>query len=485
MLARSVLNRRRRGLPGLLLLAGALLCVGCAPYTARLSDLRPDLAAGKYDAALETLEKQKGSKELLLYWLERGLVLHFADRWEESNEAFVAAEQLADELYTHSISEAALSLVTSDESISYRARPFEMAMVPYYRALNYVYLGQRESALVEARKASQLLARYVDATLQDLGDDTDTDAFERTKNDAFLLYFSGMLYDWDGELNDAFIAYRNAATAYQANADLMGLEVPPTLAADLQRTCGRLGFGEELAHLRGTLPAVFAAAGDSTTGNATWRAGYGEVVLLLEAGYVPQKRQVRIDIPIFEGEAYSDVDYWAWQIAAGMGDMHAFISGRKVGYWLTIALPTLDAQPGRVQGAYVIAEPDGVAEASRRAAHVAAEARITFEAEYGKIVLKTIVRGLTKYLATRQAEKTEGWLGVAANIVGSVTERADTRSWLTLPEAVHLVRLTLPAGVHDLEIELRDAAGRSLGSRTVEGVEVRAGDWVFLNHRVF
>ena len=155
-----------------------------------------------------------------------------------------------------------VSLLTNDTAISYRARPFEMAMVPYYRALNYIYLGQRSDALVEARRASQLQARFVDATLDGLREQDRSD-FEQIRNNAFLLYYSGMLYDWDGELNDAFVAYRNAAVAYQQNHALLAVDIPPSLGRDLTRIAGRIGFRSELDHLHKTCPDVFAFGEDA------------------------------------------------------------------------------------------------------------------------------------------------------------------------------------------------------------------------------
>ena len=74
----------------------------------------------------------------------------------------------------------------------------------------------------------------------------DRGELERVRNDAFLLWYSGMLYEADGELNDAFVAYRNAAVAFEQNAGLLGLEAPPALAGDLARTADRLGFAAEL-----------------------------------------------------------------------------------------------------------------------------------------------------------------------------------------------------------------------------------------------
>ena len=475
-------------------LGAVVLQSGCATYTAKFKDLRPQFAGGQYDAALATVEQEAGSKDRVLYYLERGMILHYAERFAESNEAFAAAERTADDLYTKSISEGALSLISNDNAISYRPRPFEMAMVPYYKGLNYTYLGQRQEAQVEARRASLQLSKYVDATLDGLREE-DRDALARVRNNAFLHYYSGMVYDWDGELNDAFIAYRNAAVAYQQSHGLLQTDVPPTLGRDLTRVGARLGFRSELEQLRSSCPDVFAAVdgdGHPVTREdyekqAAWQRGQGEVVVLLETGFVPQKTQVRFDFPIFESEAYDDPNYWSWQIWAGMGNMQAFVKGRKVEYWVSVAAPELqDGVTGPVAGARISAGTGGGHVVTHRLENLSRQARITFDAEKATIFFKTILRGLTKYLASRGAESAGGdWAKLAANIFGAVTESADTRSWLTLPEHVHMARLSLPPGTYDLEVELLGHDGRPLHRETIAAVEVVGGDWTFVSRRVF
>lgn len=482
---------RAAALPALL---GLLLALGgCATYTTKFQNLRPELADGDFAAALATVEKESGSKDRLLYYLERGLILHYAARYAESNEAFAAAERTADELYTKSISEGALSLFSNDNAISYRARPFEMAMVPYFKGLNYIYLGQRDAAQVEARRASLLLSRYIDATLDGLRED-DRPQLEEIRNNAFLLYYSGMLYDSDGELNDAFIAYRNAAVAYQRTADLLSVEIPPSLGRDLVRVGARLGFAAEIDDLRKSTPDVFVAVGDDGRPlprteyerSSRWQPGHGEVVLLLEAGFVPQKTQLRFDFPIFAGEAYDDPDYWSWQIWAGMGDLHALAEGHDVEYWVSVAAPELqDGQESPVAGAR-ISTGRSSRTVTHRVANLGRQARITFDAEKPAIFFKTILRGLTKYLASRGAGEMGGeWAKIVTNVFGAVTESADTRSWLTLPESVHLARLSLPPGVYEFEVELLGRDGRPLDRRTIPDIEVKSGDWTFVSRRVF
>jgi len=93
---------------------------------------------------------------------------------------------------------------------------------------------------------------------------------------------------------------------------------------------------------------------------------------------------------------------------------------------------------------------------------------------------------LTKYLATRGVEEAGGgWAGMAANIFTAVTESADTRSWLALPEHVNLGRLSLPPGIYDLQVEILGYRGEVLSVQTIPAVEVRPGDWTFISRRVF
>jgi len=458
-----------------------VLLGGCTTYSTKLRNLRPELAAGDYETALATVEQASGSKDQLLALLARGQILYYAGQYEQSNEAFAGAERLAEDLYTRSVSAGALSLISNDNALDYRARPYEMAMVQFYRGLNYIALGQRDEAVVEARRASQRLQRYTAATVSALPEVAASD-LELINDNAFMQYFSGMLYDWDGDLDDAFVSYRQAALSYQRSAALLRVDIPASLAGDLERVGGRLGFGDELASLRAACPDVFAAGEPRSR-----RRGDGEVVVLLETGFVPRKVETGFSFPIFSGQAYDDPEYWSWQIWAGMGDMHAFASGHKVEYWATVMMPDLAAEgPGPVAGARVRAALGGEPVLTSRVANLRQQTRVTFTAEQPAIFFKTVLRGLTKYLASRGAGKAAGdWAQLLVNLAGVATETADTRSWLTLPEHVHLARLSLPPGRYDLEVDLLAGNGDLLGRRTLPGVEVRAGDWTFVVHRIF
>ena len=59
------------------------------------------------------------------------------------------------------------------------------------------------------------------------------------------------------------------------------------------------------------------------------------------------------------------------------------------------------------------------------------------------------------------------------------------RMLLTLPRQVHVVRLALPPGRHDLRLELLGADGRVAREVNLDGVVVRPGAWTFASQRIF
>ena len=139
------------------LLAIPLICAlfaGCATYGSRMEQTRMLFSQGNYDDALKKLDKTKSGSSELLYLLEKGMILHYARRYEESNNTFEAAEILAEDLYTKSVSKELGAFLTSDNILPYEGEKFERALIHYYRAFNYIHLKLPDDALVECRKVS-------------------------------------------------------------------------------------------------------------------------------------------------------------------------------------------------------------------------------------------------------------------------------------------------------------------------------------------
>jgi len=468
------MGARRRVGAGLILIMMALALTGCSTYAERNARLRDDVARHDFDKALEGIAEAERGSDRLLNLLEKGLVLHYADRWTESNAVFQEAEELADDLYTKSVSQAVVSLLTNDGTIDYRAAPFEMAMVPYFRSLNYVAMGDRDGALVEARKAELRLRDL--AEVERALDQNDQESAVSLDDHAFVHILRGMLHEWGGEINDAFLAYRRAALAYGATGGVLGVKAPSCLGSDLVRTAGRLGFSDELAEIQTVLPNLFIEP-DLPQGRV------GRVVLFLETGWVPRRTSIEADIPIFESDRRGDMDLWA----SSLQSRYVYGWGRdvKISYWLRFALPDLIGEAPVIVGARVSTGTLGGHARTEPVESVASRSRLDFESSKDGILLKTIGRALSKYLAKEAIEDKSQLAGLLANVFGAATERADTRNWLTLPHGISMARLDLPPGTYDLEIELVDARDRIVDVRSIKDVAVRADGWVFLSRRVF
>jgi tetratricopeptide (TPR) repeat protein len=456
-------------------LAGA----GCATYVASNVELRTLLAAGDWQRALARIDARPGGTDELLELLQRGHVLHYAGEFEESNASFQQAEDLSAALYTRSVSQAAASLIVNDTTIDYRGTPHELAMVQFYRAFNYLSLGDADAAQVEARKATLRLADAVEATLREIERPEDREAARGLQDSGFLHWFSGLLFEANGSANDAFVAYRNAARAYLAGGALTGLAPPSQLGRDLERIGLQYGFRTEVEALQTAWPELFSAVEESPA------AGGGEVVFVLETGWVATRDQVILNIPILDidEKTYGSTDEWARELVKRSAPGWSPASDVTIEYWLTVAMPVM-APPitGRVVGARITG--GGAKVASVPADDLSRRAEATFEAARGQILFKTLLRALVKYAATRTAERENETAGLIVNLLGVLSERADTRSWLTLPDRLSVARLRLPAGRHELLVDYLDATGAVVVSQ-VEIVEVTDGGWLFLNRRLF
>jgi len=466
-MTRPIILRWSFGLFGVPVL---LATVGCISYSASHLSLQDDLASGHFDQAIQSLSSK--SKDHLLNLLEKAQFEHYAGQWTLSNEDFEEAERLSRDLLTRSLSKEALALISNDRSLDYRAAPWEMAMIPYYRAFNYLALDQPDEALVEARKAGELLKQSVDAILRQEGE---KDQKKLPDTNPFLLYFSGMLYEMSGNLNDAFIDYRNALRSYEV--DETREPVPQALIEDIVRTGTQLGFETEVETLQREYPDLFKALPPAP------KASQAHLIVFVESGWIPHREEVRIDLPILESDPVYNLqesalrlaDRVSWQPAPGIG----------VRYWLSLALPRMSERPSEAIHGRIRIPGDDREGSLVPLDNLDARARKTFDAGYPKILLRTIFRALLKYTASEQARKEDQNLGLLFNIAGSLSERADTRSWLTLPCRISMIRMDLPPGDYDFDLEFWNAQGSVVGGETLHQIHIAENSWTFFNRRVF
>ncbi len=439
----------------------------CASYTHKALEVRDPLMNGDFEAAQTWLEEEQPGGDGLPYLMELGLVLRYRGEYALSNEKFESAERVIDELFTKSISREVFALVTNDEAVPYSGEMWERVLIHYYRALNYIDLGQFDEALVECRKVNHRLSVWVDSH-----DDSPT-----YRTDAFAQYMTAILYEASGELNDAWVSLRLADDAYAHYGEAYGVERPPSLAADLLRLSVDQGDDETFDRLRERYPDTeFPATADLLQ--------LGEIVLFYEEGFAPAKIQQTITIPIMKTEWSDDHTDLAHTLQTRAYSDYSYRK-KDLEYLLRVALPSFPPPSGREGAGWAVMRVDETGDRTEIAEDLDAIARRGLDDRMGRILLKTIVRGIGKYALTKAAKDGLGDAGFLANLFTAATEKADTRGWITLPRTIQIGRLLVEPGVHDVEVSCFGPGGQVLETFVFEGVEVGAGEVRILSHRVF
>jgi len=404
------------------------------------------IAGRAYDAAELRIVKEKdlsyGRKNQVLYYLDLGAVQHDAGRFKESDLSLDKAERRMEELYTKSVTKAAGTLLLNDRTTEYAGERFERAMVNAYRALNYVYLGDRENALVEVRKLSRLLQEYADVYN---GKKT------AYKDDAFAQYLASLLYDDDDRRDDARIALTKARKAYSSYAYAYGTPEPSL------EPVGPKGGGELVfIHYNGVAPRKVSKS---------FSVAWADAAIALDASK--------------DDEAES---------AQAKNAIHGGLLGKSI----TVSYPDYVQDPFLVAGSRV--ESAGVSAATELNQDLSAIARTDLAERQAVIRTRAIARATIKFIvakaATDAATKKFGknsWQALLTQAGGAVasaaTEVADTRAWATLPAQFRIARLRLPAGTHEVVVTYLGPSGATLSNRTFSSVVIRKGRRTYLHDR--
>lgn len=406
------------------------------------SDMRPAMIRGDWNTAAAMMEKGKedpyGEGDRVMYWLNLGTILHYAQKPEDSNGNLIKAEAAMQELWTTSVGAEAGSMLTNDTVKDYAGEDFEKVLVYLYTSLNNVKQGKGQDAIVEARRADEFLKKM----LVQYNKEGETGTIY--KQDAFILWMIGLYYEMEGSVNDAFLTYKAALEAYNTDyAGTFGMPAPRFLGEDLVRTATILGFNDDVAKYKAELGATGETVQKLTE--------MGELIVVHGNGESPSKREL-----IFDGQ---------------MPD----------GYVMAIAVPEFVANVPRV--AYATVSTNGMSANTELAEPITSIVLKNFEMRLPGIKTKAIARAVIKYVATKAAQAAAGGsdsalgsiVGLAGNIAAAATEAADLRSWTTLPAQFNIGRLWLPAGTHTLDVTYHDASGAQVGQGEQVTVEIVSG----------
>nr|MBN2277819.1 hypothetical protein [candidate division Zixibacteria bacterium] len=438
------------------LLSCFLLMAGCSTLSTQRGFYKPitaELEKENYDGAVAAMEKARqedkfAGKDRFLYYIDAGLLYHYAVSYDSSNARLNAAEQAADELYARSLSRAAASLLLNDNVLEYAGEDYEILYSNLIKTLNYLELGKFEDAFVEVRRANEKLnlleQKYRDmANKYEQAKETDSikvdikyEAREvRFNNDAFARYLSMHMYAAEGKFDDARIDrdYLGAAFAEQPHI---------------------YDFPE---------PDVRFVPEDK---NKTILSVIGL------AGLAPVKEPLNLRLRTDKNLDLVQILYTnPWRKNTEYGHIPMKISED---YYFKFAIPVIVRRASNISRIRVLADGVFIGEL-QLLEDVAAVAGETFEAKRFLIYLRTVARAVAKGLIThRQKEKVDdgkagGWLAkLAIDAVTDISENADLRSAQYLPGKIYVGDFEMAPGKYDLTIEFINPEGHVLGFKNID-----------------
>jgi hypothetical protein len=439
-----------------------VLLAGCGPSVNRYLLIDASLRAHDpkgADAIVQQAEKEYGEKSRVLYGMDRGMTLQLASDYQQSNIVLEQAEEELDRLYTRRIRTETLAFMTNDTALPYEGDPYEQVLINVLKALNYAVLGQWQDALVEARR--------IDHRLNVLSDRTkEKDAY---REDGFARYLSGILYEINGDVNNAFIAYRNAYETFEATRAWSQTAVPTQLREDLLRTAEALHFTQELAEYRRLFP-------DTKWETSQSLQPLAQVVVISYNGRAPRKEDQFLDLPISLNALQlvllnRGIMQPNRQSNRGVDTVLYGLNGRVV----RVALPRLVPQKTQVSVDTVnlIQEENGtrVTLSTELVHNVTSMADKALSERMAGITVKALSRAAAKFATaeaiTRGSQQLAGkdagpWVGLLVGLLTKgfavASEEADKRSWQTLPDEIHLARVWIPPGRY----QVQSSAGGSL-----------------------
>ena len=407
---------------GVILLSCFLFFSSCASYQLDKAqgNLRNSFAVRDFDRTVELLEKYKRkdvyrSKEEVLYNLELGMAKHFSSEYDSSSVHFTKAEEEMDRLYTKSISRGLASfLLTNDNSLAYDGEAYEDIYLNAFKSLNFIHQENYDAALVEARrmafKLSQLEIKYKGiAEALSKADTLEQTEWKTGKsniqNSAFSHYLSAILYAKSGKPDDARIEYEKMLQAFNDQPDIYSFEQPDR---------------ESMQRIK--------------------NPGDYNVLITGFAGRAPIKKQ---------------------------NDVRLYLDDKDL--YLKFSLPSLHLYQSQVQSVEVIFD-DTLAAPLYLMEEMDVVAKEMYKIKepiiYARAFARSFVKAIGTNVISKEIEEENEGLGKILNIFGKIgqefSEKADLRSWQTMPGKAYANVVGLPPGDHQAEIRYYDSRGRLL-----------------------
>lgn len=383
-------------------------------------DIDAGVQNGSYDYVLASMNDEKGelrkkvytNRNMIMFYLDRGIVNHYAGFYEDSSKDFETAEQLIQEAFTKSMSAEVGSFLLNDNVKEYAGEDYEDLYVNIFAALNYYHTGDIEGSVVEIRKLNEKLVvlsdKYERATQKAAESNkqvkTSDLPMEASKfsNSALARYLGMLFFRATGKMDDARIDMEEIKRAYDLAPGVYNHSIPASVNNEL------------------TIPADKA-----------------RLNVIVFTGLSPVKEEEVTSIPLplpFPNNTAK------------------------------LALPMMVERPSMVQSVEVVLS-NGEKFNLELIENMGAVARETFKSKRGLIIVKTTARTIIKATVTaaaaNAASQRSGLMGLLVGAVGKVaadaSEQADIRLSRYFPSRALVGGINLDPGTYTVTVNYSGA----------------------------
>ena len=408
-------------------------------YNQQMYGVKQAQQQGRFQDAIKLIpDRNKNDGSYGLSMLEKARLEYLAHNNQQSQKDFEQVYKLVEQARQAAKIQVSRSLenvaavMSNDNATRYDIPLYEQSMLNSYQALNYLAQQDLSGALVEIRRAnlvqqqalidnansiyrSQEKLKEQGLSMNGLTNQYPSmnEAIGKVKNgfqNAYTFYLSAVLYEAAGQPNDAYIDYKKALEIYPNNTFVQ---------QDVWRLANVLQMTSDINQFKNSL--------SQTVTDQQQEKNQGQVIVIIENGIVGAKQEVSLNLPIYT--SHNDMRFYSVALPSYQNNLRDY------------SPLTLSYQGKSYQSEEIV-----------RLQSLAAK---ELKDQLPSIVTRQIARLITKEELRKQMERKGGDLGnIFASIYNIATEKADTRSWSTLPDSIHILQIDLPPGEHQLSLTI-------------------------------
>lgn len=410
-------------------------------YAPQMSKVRLAQQQGQFIQA-QSLVKKRDDRDstYALGLLELGRLQFLEKQWPLSQKTFAKAYQSVEK--TNQQAKIKISkgvenvgaVFSNDNALTYEIPLYEQSMLHSYQSLNYLYQHDLEGALVEIRRANLVQIKALSNNKQKINSALNkmkkqgvnlaeiNDGYPsmekiigEVKNgfqNAYTFYLSALLYEAAGQANDAYIDYKRALEIYPDNRYIQ---------QDVWRLALKLNMSVDVAGFKQKFST------EVTTLQPIEKKAQGQLAIIVEKSIIHSKQAFMMNLPIYRQR--DNVKFYS------------------------IAIPVYKEQPNTAQEiSLVIDKKRYDAQEIVRLQSLAAK---ELQDHMPAIVSRQILRLIAKEEVRKKITKQAGDFGnILATIYNVASEKADTRSWNTLPASIDILKTNMSIGKHTINLSV-------------------------------